>query len=301
MTARDTLVDAAYAAGWSAVRHVPDRVAAATFRALGDAAWRRHGRGVQQLERNLTRVLGGDAGAAELSEASRAAMRSYFRYWCEVFRLPEWSDADVIARIVVGDEQRLRDFQASGRGVVVALGHSGNWDHAGAWSSLTGMPFTTVAERLHPESLFDRFVAYRESLGMEVLPLTGTTDLMGTLRARLSAGGIVALVADRDLTKGGLEVNFFGEPAKMPSGPAALALRTGAYLMPMTSWYDDEHTHIQMHPAVEPPEASLGFRAQVQQMTQSFADVLEGSIREHPADWHMLQRLWTSDLSGAAG
>jgi lauroyl/myristoyl acyltransferase len=161
------------------------------------------------------------------------------------------------------------------------------------------MPFTTVAERLRPESLFDRFVAFRESLGMEVLPLTGgDSGPYRTLRARLEAGGMLCLLADRDLTSSGTPVQFFGETARMPAGPAALALDTDSVLLPVTLWYPEDGSagwRGRIHEPVVPP--TTGSRPErIAAMTQSVADVFGKGITEHPADWHMVQRLWDADL-----
>jgi KDO2-lipid IV(A) lauroyltransferase len=161
------------------------------------------------------------------------------------------------------------------------------------------MPFTTVAERLRPESLFDRFVEFRRSLGMEVLPLTGTsTGPYPLLRERLEQGGMLCLLADRDLTASGATVDFFGEPARMPAGPASLALATGAALLPTTLWFPEDGSagwRGRIHPEIAPP--ATGTREEkVQSMTQAMADVFAGAIAAHPADWHMVQRLWVADL-----
>ena len=189
----------------------------------------------------------------------------------------------------------LTETLATGRGVVISLPHMGNWDHAGAWFALEHGGFTTVAERLKPESLYERFVAYRESLGMEVLPLTGGPRVLPILMERLRAGGLVALLGDRDLTQNGIPVTFFGARATMPAGPAALALSTGAALIPATLWYEDERTCCAFHPEVVPP-ATGDRKTRIAATVQAVADVFEAAIAEHPADWHMLQALWTDDL-----
>jgi KDO2-lipid IV(A) lauroyltransferase len=157
------------------------------------------------------------------------------------------------------------------------------------------VPFTTVAERLRPESLYDRFVAYRESLGMEVLPHSGGAAF-GTLARRLRAGGLVCLVADRDLSASGVEVEYFGETARMPAGPALLAQHTGALLLPVTLWYGEEPVmHGRIHAPVDVP--ATGTRVEkTSSMTQALADTFATGIAEHPEDWHMLQRLWLADL-----
>ncbi|HVQ17569.1 MAG TPA: phosphatidylinositol mannoside acyltransferase [Actinomycetes bacterium] len=291
---RDQLADAAYAGGWSLARHAPESWAKGSFRAIADQAWRRRGPRVQQLERNLQRVVP-TAGDEELRQLSRDAMRSYLRYWCETFRLPTWEPVEVVDRMVVHHEERFVEYRERGRGLIAVLGHLGNWDHCGAWSTAVGVPLTTVAERLRPESLFDRFVAYRESLGMEVLPLTGGPNVAETLRQRLSDGGFVCLLADRELSGGGVEVDLLGQPARFPAGPALLAARTGATLMPTLSYYDPDRTHVQFLPEIVVPDGHT-LRERVHAMTQQFADVISAAAREHPTDWHMLQRVWSSDL-----
>jgi KDO2-lipid IV(A) lauroyltransferase len=294
------IADLGYAAGWAIVRWVPEPVARACFRRIADLLWRRRGRGVARLEANLGRVLGPDASPERLQELSRRAMRSYLRYWCEVFRLPRWSPADVERRTTVDSQPILFDALAAGRGVVAVLPHMGNWDQAGAWIVGRGVSLTTVVERLRPESLFDRFVAYRKSLGMEVLPLTGGASTFSTLAARLRAGGLVCLLGDRDLTSSGIEVNFFDEPARMPGGPAALALATGAALMPVTLWYEDAGLRIRLHPLIEPP-AGADRRSRVAAATQQVAAVFQEGIANHPEDWHMLQRVWVADRPAGRG
>jgi phosphatidylinositol dimannoside acyltransferase len=293
------VADAAYAAGWSLVRGMPERLARAQFDAVADAVWLRGGDGVDRLRANLRRVKP-DLDDHQLRVLTRAAVRSYLRYWCEVFRLPRMSRDDVVGRMFVVDEQRLRDAVAAGNGVILALPHMGNWDHAGAWLTGTGVPFTTVAERLEPESLFERFVAFRESLGMEVLPLTGGERPPYDLLAdRLRGGGVLCLLADRDLTATGVDVDFFGAVARMPAGPAALAHDTGAALLPVTLWYPDSRRwHGRIHPQVRVP-ADGDRDAKVRLMTQQTAEAFADAIAAHPADWHMLQKVWVADLDAS--
>jgi len=278
------LSDAGYAAGWALVRAVPESTAAALFRAGADLAARRGGPAVGRLRTNLARV----APDADLDALVHAALRSYARYWCEVFRLPVTPATRIEAGMEVVDGANLFDAVGAGRGVVLPLPHSGNWDHAGAWLVRQGVPFTTVAERLKPESLYDRFVAFRESLGMEVLPLTGGRPPFETLVQRLEVGGTLCLLADRDLSVRGVDVGFFGALARMPAGPAALALRTGAALVPATLSFRPAGWTVRFHPAV--PHTDIAT------MTQRVADAFAVGIAEHPQDWHMLQRLWLDDL-----
>ncbi|MGH3354356.1 MAG: phosphatidylinositol mannoside acyltransferase [Nocardioidaceae bacterium] len=289
------LVDAAYGLGWAVTRHLPEPVAHAAFARMADQIWRRQGSGVRRLQANLRRACP-EATDAEIDELSRQGVRSYLRYWCEAFRLPVWSRDLVLERMVVHHEHRLRDAYAEGRGVVIPLPHLANWDMAGAWACMTGMPLTTVAERLQPERLFRRFVAYRESLGMEVLPLTGGAEPpLRTLFARARAGRLICLVADRDLSASGVEVQLLGAPARLPGGPAAIARTTGAPLLPATLAYDGPRMHLTVHERVAPVTGSEGLR----EMTQGVADAFSEAIRAHPQDWHMLQRVFTDDLEPA--
>ncbi|MEW1772537.1 phosphatidylinositol mannoside acyltransferase [Streptomyces sp. NPDC086777] len=298
MTAADRVTDALYGLGWSTVRKLPEPVAVRLGNSVADLAWKQRGKGVQRLESNYARVRP-DASPEQLRELSRAGMRSYLRYWMESFRLPSWSEERIRTGFVPKDVHHLTDGLASGRGVILALPHLANWDLAGAWvTTELRTPFTTVAERLRPETLYDRFVTYREGLGMEVLPHSGGSAF-GTLARRLRDGGLVCLVADRDLSASGIEVGFFGDTARMPAGPALLAQQTGALLLPVTLWYDD--TPIlqgRVHAPIEVPES--GDRAaKTSVMTQALADAFATGIADHPEDWHMLQRLWLADLDPA--
>ncbi|MFE6688889.1 phosphatidylinositol mannoside acyltransferase [Streptomyces sp. NPDC057743] len=296
----DKLTDGLYGLGWSTVKRLPEGVAVQLGRQIADLAWRRRGKGVRRLESNLARVVP-DASAERLAELSRAGMRSYMRYWMESFRLPAWSPERIKAGFAPQDVHYLEEGLKSDRGVILALPHMGNYDLAGVWvTTKLNTPFTTVAERLKPESLYDRFVAYREGLGMEVLPHTGGAAF-GTLARRLRAGGLVCLVADRDLSSSGIPVKFFGEQTKMPAGPAMLALQTGAMLLPVTLWYDESPVmRGRVHPEIDVPEN--GTRAEkAAHMTQALADAFASGIADHPEDWHMLQRLWLSDLEPREG
>ncbi|MYX41229.1 phosphatidylinositol mannoside acyltransferase [Streptomyces sp. SID89] len=300
MKAQERLTDALYGLGWSTVKKLPEPVAVRLGRTIADIAWKRRGKGVERLERNYARVLPG-ASPERLAELSRAGMRSYLRYWMESFRLPAWSPERIRGGFAPKDVHHLTDGLAAGRGVVLALPHLANWDLAGAWvTTELNTPFTTVAERLKPETLYDRFVAYRQGLGMEVLPHSGGSAF-GTLARRLRDGGLVCLVADRDLSASGVEVDFFGAAARMPAGPALLAQQTGALLLPVTLWYDDSPVmRGRVHPPIEVPAEGTR-REKAAAMTQALADAFAGGIAEHPEDWHMLQRLWLADLDPAKG
>jgi len=286
-----------YGAAWSLLRHLPERRAYRLGDLIADRVTARNRRGVQRLRSNLRRAVAVDA----LEAAVRAGMRSYVRYWIDAFRLPTWSPERVTGSVRTTGLEPVATTLASGRGVVAALAHLGNWDHAGAWSCRELAPLVTVAERLEPADVFDKFVAFRTGLGMEILPLTGGPAPMPILAERLGVGGFAPLLADRDLTGRGVAVTLLGEAAMVASGPAVLAARTGAALHPVVIHYEPRADIsngwglvIEFWPEVPiVGERATGLRAAV----QGYADAWSSGIRAHPQDWHMLQRVFRSDLA----
>jgi len=300
---KDRLASAGYGLGWSLVCRLPESLAARLFRSFADIAWRRQGPSVQVLEGNLYRVLGPEATGAQIRALSRESMRSYARYWQEVFRLPVMG-AQRLNEGMRGEGHigEALGFLAQGRGVIFALPHMGNWDQAGAWIIGQGAgSFTTVMERLEPESLYRQFVAFREGLGMEVLPASGGGRPFAILAERLAQGKLVCLPCDRDVTGHGIEVDFFGERARMAPGPAALAIQTGAALMPAVLWFEGDGWGADVGPEITVPaqadqDEQEDRKERVVAMTQQLARFFEDGIRRHPQDWHMLQRVFTADL-----
>ena len=290
-SARDRLVPRAvtlcFLAGWRVVGLLPEPVAQGAFRVAADGLHRRGGTGVDRLRANLRRVRP-DVPPAELEVLTRDALRSYLRYWCESFRLPTWPVDDLLRRTRTVGEHHVRDAHRAGQGVVVPLPHMANWDWAGAWACATGMPLWTVAERLRPERLYDEFLAYRRSLGMEILPLTGADAALPRLEAWVRSGGLVCLLADRDLSRTNVEVQLCGTPARMPCGPAVLARRTGAPMVPVTLHYVDADLVVTFHPPVPHAEGDDGLVT----MMQGVADAFTSALREHPQDWHMMQQVF---------
>ena len=285
---REDLAAAGYLAGWKVVRRLPEPVARTLFRWGADLA-SNNGRGMDGLRQNLARVVGPENVTRALV---RESMRSYMRYWMEAFRLPAiHSDARLHERLLSGLEG-LEHFDASaesGRGTILALPHSGNWDMAGVFLVGHYGQFTTVAERLKPAVLFDAFVDYRETLGFEVLPLTGgDASPFKRLKEVLEAGGVACLLAERDLTRSGISVDFMGEEANMAAGPAQLALETGAALHVVHSWFEGAGWGLSVSPEIEVTD--------LQETTQRMADGFADNIRRHPEDWHMLQPQWNVDI-----
>lgn len=290
---KDTVTEWAFATGWQVVKWLPEKAAYKVFEQAADQLWRKRGGGVIQFEKNQARIHP-EATPEELRELSRLGMRSYLRYWCEAFRLPAWSPSRVNSTFDLEDKYRMDDAVAAGTGALMVVGHFGNWDHAGAWACMRYGGLTTVAERLKPEGLFDRFVAYRESLGMDIVPL-GDPDVIRRLTKALKAGRLVPLLGDRDISRNGVIVDFFGEPASLPAGPAVLGLLTGAPVMPVILWYDGPNsTGIVLPPIEIPTEGTKTEKIQV--ITQRIAHAYEQPIREHSVDWHMMQPVWLADL-----
>jgi KDO2-lipid IV(A) lauroyltransferase len=285
---KDNIAAYAYFAGWRIVRWLPERTAYNLAYSAADFLTKRNGKNVSRLRSNLKRVKP-DITSLDLDLLVFTAMRSYMRYWCDTFRFPDWSPERVRGTVTVTNEHLLLDAISAKTGVIVSLPHAGNWDHAGAYFCAKGIPLVTVAERLKPEKLFLKFLQYRQAMGMEVLPLDGR--VLGTLAQRLRQGALVALVADRDLSRTGIDVEFFGGPSRMPAGPALLALKTNAPLITAFVSYTDSGIHIDFKLIILP---SAGSEAQkVSEIVQMNAKHFEEGISEHPEDWHMLQRIWT--------
>ncbi|MBC2681658.1 phosphatidylinositol mannoside acyltransferase [Corynebacterium anserum] len=281
-----------YKAGWALTKRLPPRVAAVLFNIGADAASKR-GRGLPQLRRNLARVVGEEKVTDELI---RASMRSYMRYWREAFQLPAIAGPELAAKInkcVPYDvHQKISAALAAGKGVVITLPHSANWDMAGMWLVNYYSDFTTVAERLRPESLFEAFVEYRRSLGFDVIALTGADQPpMERLAHTLADNRVVCLMGERDITGHGVEVEFFGERCAMPAGSALLAQRAGCPLYAANLWYEGEDSWgIAFSDAINTNQP-------LDDVVQEQARWFEQFIAEHPQDWHMLQPIWFSDLS----
>ena len=284
---KENLTAYIYFAGWRIVRWLPEKTAYAIAYYVADFVTRKNGKSVQRLRSNLQRTQT-QITKLDLDLLTFRAMRSYMRYWCDTFRFPDWSRQRVQQTVTVESEHLLLDAIAAKTGVIVSLPHAGNWDHAGAYFCAKGVNLVTVAERLKPEKLFLKFLQYRQDMGMEVLPLDGR--VLGTLAQRLRQGALVALVADRDLSRSGIDVNFFGGPARMPAGPALLAVKTEAPLITAFVSYTDNGIHIVFRNVPLPTTGTQ--EEKVAQIVQMTATQFEDGIKQHPEDWHMLQRIW---------
>ena len=285
---KDNLSAYAYFAGWRIVRWLPERTAYRLAYAAADFLTKRKGKNVSRLRSNLQRTKP-NMTELDLDLLLIDAMRSYMRYWCDTFRFPDWSPERVRETVSVTNEHLLLDAISAKTGVIVTLPHAGNWDHAGAYFCGKGINLVTVAEHLKPEKLFLKFLSYRQAMGMEVLPLDGR--VLGTLEQRLRQGALVALIADRDLSRSGIAVTFFGAPSRMPPGPAILALKTDAPLITAFVSYTETGIHIDFNQVSLPTSGSD--EEKISHIVQDMAQQFEVGIAAHPEDWHMLQRIWT--------
>lgn len=307
-----------YRAGWGIVRRLPARPAYAAFDLIARLMHRRGGRRVARLRSNYAAVRP-ELAPEQVEALVEEGLRSYMRYWCDAFRLPDLTRTDLDAAVRGVGDGPVKALLDAGEPVLVFLGHLGNWDLGGAWSTTHLAPVHTVAERLRPEELFDEFVAFREGLGMTILPLTGGADVFRTLVRFTREGRLVALLADRDLTAGGVEVDLCGQRARMAVGPAALAVATGAALFTCTVTYEKAsrrvpraqrgtgsgyRTVVTFSDRVPMPTSGTT-RDKVAAMTQTCADSLGAVILGHTQDWHMLQRVFVADArpgdAGGAG
>jgi KDO2-lipid IV(A) lauroyltransferase len=246
------------------------------------------------IERHLRRI-NPDWSSWRLRSAVQASFDSYARYWIESVRLPALPPRVVDAGMKLdGYDTHVLTALDEGRGVILALPHLGGWEWAGRWLADQGQRVTVVVEQVEPPELFDWFKRLRSKLGMTVVSL-GPEAGKAILRA-LNDNEIVCLLSDRDIAGGGVEVEFFGERTTLPGGPATLALRTGAPILPVAVYFTrrvNGHFGLVRPPLAVDKRGKL--RDDVARVTQYLADELEYLIRRAPEQWHMFQPNWPSD------
>lgn len=280
-----------YLFAWKLIAVLPEKSAYKLADYVSDRIYKKNGKGIKRLRGNFGRVMP-EYSAQKLEELTKSGMRSYMRYWFDTFRLSKWSKHRIISTTQVIRENLLRDPIQSKQGCIVALPHAGNWDHAAAYFCSTGITLTAVVEKLKPEAIFKKFLAYRESIGIEAISHKEKT--IPILTQRLQAGKLIALVADRDMSRNGIEVNFFGKTSKMPAGPAILAIKTGAPLITAYVRYTPSGIEIIFDETIKPTNSGSEAE-QIKTITQSMADNFAKRIKENPVDWHMLQRIWIDE------
>jgi phosphatidylinositol dimannoside acyltransferase len=296
----------AFTFAWRHAPQVPEEVLRAGFTVAADVAWLRRGAGVRRLEANYAKVRP-ELDAPAIRRLSRAGMRSYMRYFREAFTLQGATPEQIVARVRVEGYDNLEPHVQGTGAAALALAHLGNWDLAGAYATPHIAPVLTVAERLKPEELFQEFLLFRRSIGIEALPLGDGDVFRNLVRGARNGPRIVPLLADRDLTATGVEVDLCGHRARVAAGPATLAVTAGVPLVPTAITYErltgqrrrDAGTAwgivLRFCPPVPMPDG-VGRREMVARMTQGWVDVLAATIREHTEDWHMLQKVFVEDL-----
>ena len=277
-----------YLFAWKVIGVLPEKSAYKLANVISDRIYSKNGKALKRLRSNYRRVMP-NISERQLDEFTKDGMRSYLRYWFDTFRLNKWSKSRIIETTFVVRENLLRDPIATKQGCIIALPHAGNWDHAAAYFCSTGITLTAVVEKLKPEAIFQKFLAYRQSIGIEAISHKEKT--IPILMERLNQGKLIALVADRDMSRNGIEVNFLGGIAKMPAGPAILALKTGAPLVTAYIRYLEKGIEITFDETIKLPVAGSE-EEQIKIVTQSMADNFAKRIKASPVDWHMLQRIW---------
>jgi KDO2-lipid IV(A) lauroyltransferase len=280
-----------YLFAWKFIGILPEKIAYALASFVADFVFKKNSKGVKRLRSNYKRVKP-EISDKELNHLTKLGMRSYLRYWFDTFRLNKWSKNRIIETTYAIRENLLRDPIALKKGCIVALPHAGNWDHAAAYFCSTGITLTAVVEKLKPEAIFRKFLDYRSSIGIE--PISHKEKTIPILLERLRSGKLVALVADRDMSRSGVEVDFLGGVAKMPSGPAILAIESGAPLLTAYIRYLDKGIEITFDETIKLPVSGTK-EEQIKIVTQSIANNFAKRIKDSPVDWHMLQRIWIDE------
>jgi KDO2-lipid IV(A) lauroyltransferase len=279
---------------------MPPRIAFFWFDKAAQITWRREVHSIKQLELNLSRVLDCSPDDPRIRPLSLQAMQSYMRYYCETFMLPRWTDEKLLDRVRAENSSQVVEALRSG-GAVLTLPHLANWDWAGAWAARYFGSLCTVAERLRPEGVFQKFLKARESRGITLMPLTGEGGTYEFLRQHIIQGRLVALLGDRDVARSGMGNQFFGHRTSLPIGAALLALDTGRPLFTCAPWYDGETLVISFDSEIvfdrTPVEGRDRLR-RAQEITKLVATNFEDHIRSHPENWHQLQPVWPDLVVG---
>lgn len=295
MSERETFKQSLAVEAFSAMERMamglPEAWGRRVFAAGGALAFHLSSKARSTVAGNLSRVLGRPPGSDLVQAATREAFRSYARYWHETFHIRSVPTPEFVKRFTFRGEEHLARATEAGQGGILALPHLGNWDAAGRWVAEAGYRITAVAEELKPPRMYRLFERHRNALGMGILPLSDARKLGAELAGLLARNHLLALVSDRDLKGTGVEVEMFGEPRKMPAGPALLSLATGSPLMPCVP-YDTEDGWGCVIRAPLQIERTGNMREDVSLLTRTLAMEFERDISAFPTQWHMFQPAW---------
>jgi KDO2-lipid IV(A) lauroyltransferase len=294
VTGRERIAYAAYAgASWLA-RRLPTRIGRSVFRAMGLLAFHLASNTRAVVAANQARVIGRPADDPLVVASTREAFRRYARYWYDSFAIGAWPAEDVARAFVWEGDEYLLEYHEAGRGIIAVLPHLGNWDASARAMADRGLRMVAVAERLRPEKLFQLFVRQREEYGIEVIGLGGNGGVGRALTNSLAAGKLIGLLADRDLTGRGIEVEMFGAARRLPAGPAMLALSTDAPVVVVGTFETPDGWRGVAWPLAM-PERTGDRRADARAITQAIATAFERLISASPADWHVFEPAWPAD------
>lgn len=290
-TSRQRIAYFAYASVAWLGRVLPTTTGRVLFRWAGTAAYHVMPAVRAVVAANQAQVLGRPVDDPLVAAATREAFRSYARYWFDSFDVATWSDERILAEMSFDGLDVVQKLLAERRGLLAVVPHMANWDAAGRALAAHGIRVLSVAERLRPESLYELFLRHRRELGMDIIGLVDDGDVARKLTNALDEGRFVALVADRDLSGRGVEVEMFGAPRRLPAGPAVLALRSGAPVVVAEIFETRTGWRCTLHPPIEP--VSTGDRrADVEALTRAIAERFERAIAAAPSQWHLFQPGW---------
>ena len=289
----------AYRVSGAGLARLPEPVASGAAALVGGVLARRPHGDLAMRERHVARVLASTSPSVAPDPAvvrrwALRSYRSYARYWVEGARLPS-VPAEVVRERLILDwgYDHLREAFESGRGVLLALPHIGSWEWGGKFLALEDHPMTSVAERIEPPALFRWFVEEREAMGIRIVPLGEGSGR--ALLEELRRGGVVGLVCDRDIAGNGVKVEFFGEEKTLPAGPATLALRADALLIPAAVYSGPAESHFAVVTAPLDTRRTGSLRSDVARLTQELAHRFEWMVRRALEQWHLYQPNWPSD------
>jgi phosphatidylinositol dimannoside acyltransferase len=290
-TRRETVAYWAYRGLEAVAMALPERLGERVFSAFGALAHRTMEGVRSTVAANQARVLGLDVDDDRVRLSTREAFDLYARYWFDTFRIREMTPEQLDARVDLVDVHHIDLALQRGSGCIAVLPHLGNWDVAGGYLARIGYPIAAVAEELRPPRLAELFVRHREELGMRIIPLSKDGHVGQQLKQLLAQNWVVALVADRDLTGRGIEVEMFGAPRRVPAGPALLSLTSGAPLLPCPVYTLERGWQIRIGAPI-PFEPTGGTRDDVVALSRLMAAEFERAIAARPSDWHMFQPAW---------
>lgn len=257
---------------------------------VGDLTYLAWPKGRLYARTNMRRVLGDDVSRGAVNRAARQSLRNYCRYLVDFIRFPMLRHEDIQQKVVFDGWENFDYALKGGRGAIFIGLHFGNWDLAAAAIAFKNYPLNVIAETFKYPPLNRLVQQARRERGMKVIPLERAA--IGVIRA-LRNNEILALLIDKPRPEDGVQVNFFDRPIKVPSGPAVLALRTGAKVVPGAlvrlpngRFQGLVGEFIDIKPTGNSQE-------DVAAITQCIMDSLERMVRHFPEQWFAFRPMWT--------